>query len=144
MTTCTEYDIIRKAIPKLQQAVQGNIISLGSELLAECLISEESYDSLLNESRSPSSRAAHLVQLVTTKVRQNSENYYTFVRILSKDRSLYADVLEALPLSPQSLSGNYNSIILLFNCLENETIYSLQHGFHQVCMYTDDAMECCS
>ena len=88
----TELDIIIKATLKLQLSVQDHLVPLGGALLAEHLISRDNYAFLRNEHLPKRSRAAELVDLVTTKVQQNPENYYTFVRILSKDKSLYADV----------------------------------------------------
>ena len=94
--TTQEYATIKKANPKLLKAVQNNIITLGSELLAEDLISDENYTSLRNENRDVVSRAADLVGYVMNKVEQSPKNYHTFVKILIEDRATYKEVLPVL------------------------------------------------
>ena len=91
-----EYQTIRALTNDLRLAVRCDLLSLGGQLLAEGLISPDSEDSLRNMMQTEAKRAADCVNLITTKVEEDPQNYHTFLRVLQADFFQYKSILSKL------------------------------------------------
>ena len=91
-----EYRTMLRCTRALRTAVQPHLFALGASLVSEDLISTDNYSDLRNTMHSESERAARLVEILQLKVKLESENYHTFVRILDDDRDIYKDILKTL------------------------------------------------
>ena len=80
----------------LRTAVQPHLFALGASLVSEDLISTDNDSDLRNTMHSEPERAARLVEILQLKVKLESQNYHTFVRILDDDRDIYKDILKTL------------------------------------------------
>ena len=88
-----------KARDNLVLAMGHNVITpLGAELLTEGLISMENVAESQDLRVSCYERASNLVSLIAGRVELDPVNYHTFVRILTKDRATFKDILEYLGL----------------------------------------------
>ena len=96
MSDSLEYNCMIDCTPELRCSAEPNLLSLGAELLAARLISEDKEKSLRNRTVDEADRAAELISQITTKVKENSANYRVFVGILEKDERRYSSVLTRL------------------------------------------------
>ena len=88
-----EYLTILYCTSLLVTAVEDNILVLSSELLAEGLITPVNYGTLRNLVVDKTERATKLVEFIRNKILLNSKNYYSFIKILEKERENYRDIL---------------------------------------------------
>ena len=93
-----EYDTLIEITVDLRLAVRPHLLSLSGGLLASRLISPDNEAELRNTVVSEAERAAKLVELVQSKVRQNSRHYHSFIGILEGDNDsyVYSDILQKL------------------------------------------------
>lgn len=96
MSNSLEYNSMLDCVPELRLSAGANIIWLCSHLLAARLINEDKEKSLRNGNVNEAERAAELISLVLDKVKENSENYHSFVKILNKDTDQFKSVLDLL------------------------------------------------
>ena len=87
MSTTPEYESLKDCTPQLRLSVKDDLLTLGGELLAARLISDENEETLRDRYVSERERAAKLVSLVLSKVQETSQNYHTFVDILKRQLS---------------------------------------------------------
>ena len=91
-----EYRTMLRCTRALRTAVQPHLFALGASLVSEDLISTDNDSDLRNTMHSEPERAARLVEILQLKVKLESQNYHTFVRILDDDRDIYKDILKTL------------------------------------------------
>ena len=87
---------MKDCVPQLRHSVKANILTLGGELLAARLISDEHEERLRDTNVNERERAAKLVSLVLNKVQEASQHYHAFVDILKKDLSQHETVIQQL------------------------------------------------
>ena len=105
-TATPEYRTLISLTAELRLAVQSNLVPLSDSLKAEYLISPENASHLRNPMHPEADRAATLVDIIQNKVKQNSQHYHTFVRILeSQGRNYYNDILSRLSVVYQEHGG---------------------------------------
>lgn len=92
-TSTREYLTILHCTPLLVTAVKDDVVVLSGELLAEGLITSVNDNALRNLMVDEAQRASKLVEFVRDKVLLNSKHYYSFIDVLNKKRSYYADIL---------------------------------------------------
>ena len=88
-----EYLTILHCTSLLVTAVEDNIVVLSGEMLAEGLINPVNYGALRNLVIDKTERATKLVEFVRNKIFLNSKNYYSFIKILEKEKENYRDIL---------------------------------------------------
>ena len=88
-----EYLTILHCTSLLVTAVEDNIVVLSSKMLAEGLINPVNYGALRNLVIDKTERATKLVEFVRNKIFLNSKNYYSFIKILEKEKENYRDIL---------------------------------------------------
>ena len=94
-----EYGKILHISPKLCDVVaDGNVITLSRKMFEAGLISDSNAGKTLRNVMVDSKmrRAAELVQMITTKVELNSENFHKFLEVLEKDQDTYKDIIQEL------------------------------------------------
>ena len=104
ITDTAEYRTIINCTPVLVTAVQSNLAELSSYLLRQHLITSDNDRELRNGMYLKRERAARLVELMQDKVKLNPDNYYTFIKILEKDRRYYRDILEVMKKTHDALT----------------------------------------
>ena len=90
-----EYKAFRACTPQLVSAMKGNLC-IADELLAEGLISEDTYDYCQTPLLVDRTKAEKFVTRVRTKIQENKQNYYVFYDILDEKRLYYRDLLAKL------------------------------------------------
>ena len=111
MTDSPEYITLGRCNQKLRTAIQSDVASIGSALLAAGLINLDLHSHMVDSSRSGSERAARLVHYITTGVELDPKSYWTFVKVLSQEPHL-GDVL-------QILHETYSSSIKVGKCVSD-------------------------
>ena len=95
MTDKPEYTTLVQCSQKLRTAIQDNVASIGTALLAAGLINPDLHSHMVDSSRNGSERAARLLHFVTSGVQLDPKSYWTFVKVLSGEPQL-GEVLQVL------------------------------------------------
>ena len=90
-----EYKAFRACTPQLVSSIKGHL-SIADKLLAEGLISEDTYEDTLTQSLTDRTKAKKIVTRVRTKIQESRQNYDVFYDILDEHRVYYKDLLAKL------------------------------------------------
>ena len=101
-----EYTTLVQCSQKLRTAIQDNVATVGTALLAAGLINADLHSHMVDSSRSGSERAARLLHFVTSGVQLDPKSYWTFVKVLSGEPQLG----EVLKILHQAYSGNVGEL----------------------------------
>jgi hypothetical protein len=105
-----KHQTMIKCTVELRTAVTKHLDTLSGHLLAKGLITTENDDRLRNTYTPEANRAAELVAIIQGKVKQNHQNYDTFVDTLTEaDSDYYSDILKTL--SKTLHEGNYGTFL---------------------------------
>ena len=90
-----EYKAFRTCTPQLVSSIKGHL-GIADKLLAEGLISEDTYEDTLTQSLTDRTKAKKIVTRVRTKIQESRQNYDVFYDILDENRVYYKDLLAKL------------------------------------------------
>ena len=96
MAESVEYQVLIRHTVDLQVAVKDNLTPLGAQLVSAEIITLDQYIEIRNAHRPVNERGADLVGYVQNKVRQDPQQYHTFISALRSDQSKYGSILTKL------------------------------------------------
>lgn len=92
-----KHQTMIKCTVALRNAVSNNLVNLSGYLLKYGFISEDNEREVTNEFVSKADRAAKLVNIIRSKVKESHENYDKFVETLKEaDSEYYKGILKML------------------------------------------------
>ena len=91
----SEYKAFKACTPQLVSAIKGNL-GIADKLLAEGLISEDTYEYCQKPLLVDRTKAEKFVTRVRAKIQESKQNYFVFYNILEEERVYYRDLLAKL------------------------------------------------
>ena len=101
-----EYNKLRQSNANLRRAIVDHLNILCDDLVDNGLINDDQKRSFKNKMHDAGERASDLVSVLLNQVEQNSQNFYTLIKVLEKDKVTYRTILNELYLSKPPLSGS--------------------------------------
>ena len=94
-----EYRTLVQHTSDLQLAVRHDLVDLvdlGGKLVSSTFITPDQYEHIRNSQSPTGDRAAYLIHLIQSKVKQDRQYYHVFTRVLSSNLAQYGGILQLL------------------------------------------------